>query len=496
MFSVTGSLFLFLLHVALGQSRGTQFHVIREWRYLNFTWPNEEAYTTAIMRQTYVPDNNVIAGLKFYDGYYYLTLPRMKNGVPATLTRISATDNGDTAPALMPYPSWEMNTVDDCNALQNVQNIEIDSKGQIWIVDGGHTSTLFPNPVEKCSPKLVIHDIRSNRTVATYTFPDNVVSKESSFLYDLVVDNSDGGYAYISDNSGKDPGIVVYSQRDNRSWKIRNARSMRADPSAVEFRISGTTVSAPINVAAIALGPKIHNANSQVVIAEDREVYYCPLSSRHLYSINTTTLKNEANSNNGQEYMGQVRDLGLKASQTVGMIMDNNGVLYYGLLSDTSIARWDTHTPFESGQKVISRDPEYLQWASSFAFDQSGNLLLVTNKLQKFIYDKLMLDQPNFRILSGQVGAKSYLYDSSYDYNRLDTPITGSGFSSPQTPFSPDYHQPRPSSSLPPPFSSSPFPPSSNYPNNYNTVPYSSASSTSALGFLCVVLTAILLAWY
>lgn len=402
------------------QSAGIQFHVIREWRYVNFTWPNDDFYNRAIANQMYTPENNVVAGLKYFEGYYYLTLPRMKTGVPATLTRISASNNVDTSPLLQPYPSWEMNTLNDCNALQNVQNIEIDTKGQIWIIDGGHTSTLLQPPVERCPPKLVIFDIRSNRTVVSYTFPDNVANKQDSFLYDLVVDNSEGDYAYITDNSGKDPGIIVYSLRDNRSWKARHA-SMKADPSATEFRIGGVSVTAPINIAGIALGPKIHNPNAQVVIVDDREVYYSPLSSRHLYAVNSSALKSEVVSTNSFEFSRQVADLGLKASQTAGMVMDNKGVLYYGLLSDSSIAQWDSNTPFQTGQRVVSRDNEYLQWPSSFAFDDTGNLAVVTNKLQKFIYDRIILDQSNFRILSANVQSASYLHYNPYDYSQVQT---------------------------------------------------------------------------
>lgn len=474
MFSVSSLLLLTVLQCIAAQWRGAQFHVIREWRYINFTWPSDESYMTAIRNQYYIPEHNVIAGLKYYDGFYYLTLPRMKNGVPATLARISAIDTIDTAPLLQPYPSWEMNREDDCNALQNVQNIEIDAKGQLWIIDGGHTSTLLERPTEKCPPKLVIYDIKGNRSTTVYTFPENVANKQASFLYDLVVDSTDGGYAYITDNSGRDPGIIVYSLRDNRSWKFRHSRSMRADPTATDFRITGITVSAPINIAGIALGPKVQTSNSQVVIGEDREVFYSPLSSHHLYSINTSVLKNEANTNNGQEFMGQVRDLGTKASQTASMIMDYQGVLYYGLLSDNSIGRWDSHTPFQTGQKIISRDPEYLQWPSSFAFDDMGNLTLMTNKLQKFIYDKIYLDQPNFRLLSANVQSKSYIYDNNFEYRPATMNYPGSGWeSSPRSDFgsgSSLYPSPSPYTPSPSPYT----PPQSGFPSS---TPYNPSTS-------------------
>lgn len=486
----TVSCLLFLLLLARSDCAGIQFHVIREWRYFNYTWPNDDVYNRAISSQEYIPENNVISGIKYFDGFYYITLPRMKNGVPATLARISARNNVDTAPLLEPYPSWEANMRDNCNSFQNVQNIEIDPKGQVWIIDGGHTSTLQQPPIERCPPKLVIYDIHTNRTVVTYPFPENVANKQDSYLYDLVVDNSDGDYAYITDNSGKDPGIIVYSLRQNRAWKIRHP-SMKADPTATVFRINDVTVSAPLNIAGIALGPRLRNPGAQLVVAEDREVYYCPLSSRNLYSVNASVLRDESNANDQFQYAGRIRDLGTKNGQTAGMTMDSKGFLYYGLLSDTSIARWDSSLPFATSQKLISKDPEYLQWPSSFTFDDMGNLLLVTNKLQKFIYDKIRLDQSNFRILSAKVDGKSYFFDESpYNYDeRHDVPPQGPGsiYQSSSTQLYPTY------SSTERPVPNSNYNPSQN--QNYNPQTHYNSAQRATVGFLGVFLAAIFFAF-
>lgn len=474
-----------LLLTTRGDCAGIQFHVIREWRYFNYTWPNDDTYNRAISSQVYIPENNVISGIKYFDGFYYLALPRMKNGVPATVARISATNNLDTAPLLEPYPSWEANEIDNCNSFQNVQNIEIDLKGQLWIIDGGHVSTLQQPPIERCPPKLVIYDIRTNRTVITYNFPENIANKQDSYLYDLVVDDTDGDYAYITDNSGKDPGIIVYSLRLNRAWKIRHP-SMKADPAATVFRVNDVTVSAPLNIAGIALGPRLRNPSAQLVVGEDREVYFCPISSRHLYSVNASVLRDENNANSEQfQHGGRVRDLGLKNGQTAGMTMDSRGLLYYGLLGDTSIARWDSSQPFTTSQKLISKDPEYLQWPSSFAFDDMGNLLLITNKLQRFIYDKIRLDQNNFRILSAKVDSKSYFYDESpYNYdNRHDVPPqnpSGTWQSSstqniPQQPYNPSTERPI----------------SHNDPS-HNQIYYNTAQRTSSIGIYGVFAATLL----
>lgn len=384
-----------------------RFKVLYEWNYVNFTWPSEEVLRKALSLGQYIPENNIISGIKFYDGWYYLTLPRMKQGVPATLTRIPAESYmNDTEPLLEPYPNWDMNLEGDCKGLQNVQNVEIDRRGRIWILDGGRTATMSQLPNSKCRPRLVIYDIKNNVTVKDYTFPESITSNRS-FLYDIVIDEVDGGYAYITDNSGPDPGIIVYSEKQEQSWKIRDDATMRASSDAIEFRVSGTALSAPINLAGIALGPRItHTSENHTFVSQDRYVYYCPLSSTHLYSILSSELRNQNNLN----IFSKTKDLGRKSSQSDGMVMDENGVLYYGLLGDNSIAKWDSKTPFTSGQKIIARDTTYIQWPDSLAFDMSGNLLVVTNRLQKFIYGQMNLSEPNFRILEANIGAKSYIY--------------------------------------------------------------------------------------
>uniref|UniRef100_A0A6P7FHE7 Protein yellow-like n=1 Tax=Diabrotica virgifera virgifera TaxID=50390 RepID=A0A6P7FHE7_DIAVI len=309
---------LLLLSLFFAAANSERFRVIREWKYINFTWPNADVYDNALSRGFYVPENIIISGIKFFEDYYYITLPRMKDGVPATLARIPAGPTAVTAPAFEPFPSWEMNAEGDCNAFQNVQNIEIDPKGQMWIIDSGRTETLT-SPSSRCPPKLVIFDIKKNMTTTAYTFPDNVASLNSNFLYDIVVDDTDSGFAYITDNSAKDPGIIIFSVKDHHSWKIRHSESMRADPTATTFRVNGVIINSPLNLASISLSPRVlTTSEGKLVVDDDREVFYSPISSLKMYSINTTVLKNEQNGANNGEYQGNVNTIGIKGSQSAG----------------------------------------------------------------------------------------------------------------------------------------------------------------------------------
>ena len=140
--------------------------------------------------------------------------------------------------------------------IQNVQNIDIDGDGFLWILDGGKTSILESrDPPLRCPQKLLIHDLNLNKTLLKYTFPSSVAPKRT-FFYHIVVDDE---FAYITDNSLVDPGIIV----------LMYGSAMRADPYIKSFSINGETFAEKVNLAGIALGP-------------NGLVYYSPIFSYYL----------------------------------------------------------------------------------------------------------------------------------------------------------------------------------------------------------------------
>jgi sugar lactone lactonase YvrE len=305
--------------------------------------------------------------------------------------------NGMTAPKLEAFPSWSMQKLGDCAAFQLAHGMEIDPKGRMWVLDTGRPMSLRESEAD-CPPRLVILDLEDNgRILRTYEFPEHVAHRKSAYLNDIVLDHEDGGMAYITDNGATDPGIIVYSLRDNNSWKVRH-NSMKAEADAVGFMVSNTHVINPVHVDGIALSP---------VTSRDRQVYYLPLSSYHLYSVPVSVLKK--NMTNIDQY---VKKLGHKSSQTDGMAMSSTGVLYFGLLADDAIAMWDTKgtSNFTKGQRIISRDHVHLQWPDSFAFDEDGNIWCVTNRLQNFLNNRVDVKVRNYRLIRTHVNTKNYQY--------------------------------------------------------------------------------------
>lgn len=49
--------------------------------------------------------------------------------------------------------------------------------------------------------------------------------------------------------------------------------------------------------------------------------------------------------------------------QTDGMIMDNYGMLYFGLLRSHAICKWDSYRPFTlENQQIVAKDDTHIQW--------------------------------------------------------------------------------------------------------------------------------------
>lgn len=397
-----------------------QFRVVYEWNVLDFGYPTEKARVDAIYSGDYIPQNNIISDAKPFANRLYVTLPRMLPGVPATLGYIVApNNNGRTDPEVEPFPSWEMNEKGNCTAFQFVQGIAVDADGLLWVVDSGKPETLAPERKRfACPPKLVLLDLkRQGATVLTYEFPNDVAAHGSNYLNKIVVDDALGGYAYITDNSGADPGIVVYSRRLNRSWKVRESNSMRAALNAVSFAVNGSNLNFSIHIDGIALGPYYAVDKDEPQL--ERNVYYSPLSSYHLYSLPASLLRNPefALRATPRQIYQAVTDYGLKVSQTDGMIMDNQGILYFGLLKEHAIAQWDSFRPFTlENQPIIAKDEAHIQWTDGFGFDEEGYLYVVVNRLHNFVAGRLNINEVNFRILRSKTGTVSYTHTGRNNY--------------------------------------------------------------------------------
>lgn len=366
------------------QVENQRFQVAFQWNYINFTWRSLEDQK----QHGYEATDYVIAGIKMYKDKIYLALPRIKSGSRVTLASIDLNAKKENS-LLSPFPSWSMNLGEDCKALHDVLSMEIDNNGVMWVLDARRTEKFV-----KCPPKIVLLDLNKNgQVIKNFEVPDELCPhKNGCFLNDIVVD---GDFAYISDTTKSDPGLFVYNRKENKAWKLRD-QTMFGDPAATNFIAQGENFTGLSHINGIALSPNC---------GEHRRIYFMPQTSFHIFSICTSTAKNQSYSTrNVSEY---ITDHGTKQGQSGGMMCDNRGEIYYGLLPLDAVGKWNTSEPLQQAV-IVEENHEIIKWPDSFSFDADGNLYLITNSILYFSRNTINSSDINFRVIKLHTGSASY----------------------------------------------------------------------------------------
>ncbi len=290
---------------------------------------------------------------------------------------------------LEPYPNLEANEASPANittSFISVQSVVADGKGTLWVLDTGAPN--FSEPI-KGGAKLVAVDLNSNTLRRIYTFTEEIVLP-TTYLNDVRFDFRVGkaGYAYIPDSSSRGPGaIIVVDLETGHAWRrLNGAHSTSPDPfflPKVEGQIlanrnkDGST--SPFRLASdgIAISP------------DGKTLYYCPLSSRHLYSISTEALRDRTIPD--MNVQQQVMYRGEKGASD-GMITDAKGNVYAGDYENNSIRKiWPNGT-----METIAHDPRIL-WPDTFSIGPDRYLYFIVNQLHRqsrFHYGKDLRQKP------------------------------------------------------------------------------------------------------
>ncbi|CAB0044507.1 unnamed protein product [Trichogramma brassicae] len=75
------------------------------WKTVDYEFDNDEDRRSLLYAGTFIPENNLPLGLEISKDRIFVSLPRWKKGIPATLATIS-TNSDDRSPKLKPYPDW------------------------------------------------------------------------------------------------------------------------------------------------------------------------------------------------------------------------------------------------------------------------------------------------------------------------------------------------------------------------------------------------------
>jgi sugar lactone lactonase YvrE len=320
-------------------------------------------------------------------------------GYPATMNRIVIKDG---KPLLEAFPSWEWNRAGNVHVLQSVLGYEIDEMNRMWILDQGKIAYA---PSSEWSQKLIVWNLNTNRMIDSIIIPNEIAPYRTSFLNDVVVDNKNG-FVYMTDSGCGwpdhpiDGGIIVYNMKTRMLRRVLDRHYSTQDFPGFHFEIDYKPVykNQPLRIGA-----------DGIALSADRStLYYCQVTGRNLYAIDTALLRNF---NTPLEVIrNAVQTIGSKRTTTDGMHADNKGNVFYTMLEGKGVgvynANNDTFRDFVSDDRML--------WVDGVAFDQKGSILFNNNRLHEMFggYEVDWTYPYNLIIWKAFVGydVKSYLY--------------------------------------------------------------------------------------
>lgn len=314
-------------------------------------------------------------------GRIFVNFPRWGDNVPFTVAEIV---NGKA----VAFPSAEINdfgtngtrvalSMEDTSGAQKqraqhlvgVQSVVVDAADRLWILD---TGSIEFNPTMPGGPKLIGVDLTTNKVVKIIEFtPD--IARPKSYFNDVRFDLTQGkaGTAYITDSG--DSGIVVMDLASGiATRRLDKHFSTQIVPKFVPY-VEGDAMYATKHGQ---FPGYVQFASDGIALnADGSRLFYCPLASRHLYSVSTALLRNGKAAESLVE--DSVIDHGEKGMSD-GLEADAQGRVYVTLPEQNAIAR---RLPNSLYQTVVS-DPRLL-WPDTLSIANDGYLYVVSNQLHR-----------------------------------------------------------------------------------------------------------------
>ena len=305
-------------------------------------------------------------------GRIFVNFPKWGDEVSFTVAEIR---DGET----VAYPNEGINQTnpqDPAAALMSVQSVVVDPADRLWILDTG--SPLF-QPTEYGGPKLICVDLTADKVVKKILFPQDV-ALPTTYLNDMRFDlrRSSGGIAFITDSAQTGPnGIIVVDLASGESWRRLNDHSSTKAEDLQTFLpiVEGRPFLQHQLNGSVKQGAGM-GSDGIAISADGVRLYYCPLGSRNLYSVDTDALCDR--SLDDKEVAAMVVDEGDRGGASDGLESDAAGHIYSTNYEHNAIfrrlpgAQWET----------VAHDPRLL-WPDTLSLATDGYLYVTANQLHR-----------------------------------------------------------------------------------------------------------------
>lgn len=253
-----------------------------------------------------------------HDLNIYLTYPR--NAENSTNNVVVAT-SFDTEE---PWPSAEIQRCasdqDPSTCFINVQNVVLDSVGQMWIIDSGIAYGSSGQAVSG-GAKIMSFNLTTRALIKTYLFPDDILFNKTN-LNDVRINNT-AGFAFLTDES-PGGGVVALDLATGAAVKRLNGTFVvMADPNYV-----GTYDGRPVYCWSSNNGTTKNfcNTGSDGIALQGGNVYWGNLASRRFYYVSQAVMQDFGASDAG--VLAAVQDPGELGSEQAGFTADDQGRVF------------------------------------------------------------------------------------------------------------------------------------------------------------------------
>ena len=307
-----------------------------------------------------------------HQGRIFINFPKWGDDVAFTVAEVL---NGEA----VAYPDQAINQTnpgDPATALVSVQSVVVDPSDQLWILDTG--SPRF-QPTKYGGPKLVCVDLSTNRVIKKILFPQDV-ALPTTYLNDVRFDLRRGseGMAFITDSAQKGPnGVIVVDLASGDSWRrLHDHPSTKAEMIRTFLPIvEGQPFLEHQPDGSVNQGASM-GSDGIAISADGKRLYYCPLGSRKLYSVDTNSLADRTLDD--QQVGDTVIGEGDRGGASDGLESDSAGYIYSTNYEHNAILR---RLPGRNWETVI-HDPRLL-WPDTLSLAADGYLYVTANQLHR-----------------------------------------------------------------------------------------------------------------
>lgn len=181
--------------------------------------------------------------------------------------------------------------------------------------------------------------------------------------------------AFLTDSTSYGPnGIIVVDLASSKSWRRLHGHPSTKPDSGFVPVVEGETLQ--LRLAGKPPAKFAVGSDGIAISPDGKTLYYCPLTSRHLYSASMDALADPSRPD--ADVASTVKDLGEKGGASDGLESDAQGRVYLSDYEHNAIRRRNLDGEIET----IAHDPRLL-WPDTLSLAPNGYLYVTANQVER-----------------------------------------------------------------------------------------------------------------